>query len=79
MISGPRFPYGLLLPVYLEEIIPTLNYRPSLPPGGERMNEEQLQSFRKYFENAKVDRECISALEILKKADRIDYQVRIYI
>jgi hypothetical protein len=49
-----------------------------MPPGGERMNEEQLQSFRKYFENAKVDKESISALETLKKADRIDYQVCIH-
>jgi len=62
--------------VYLEEILPLLKYTPQPMRGGERFTAEQSQSFRAFFEAAGVDPEIIKSLEVLKKADRIDYQVK---
>ncbi|KIM31725.1 hypothetical protein M408DRAFT_317990 [Serendipita vermifera MAFF 305830] len=61
--------------VYLEEIIPTLDYRPPPVRGGERFTAEQSQSFRGYFEKNGISADVISKLELLRKADRIDYQL----
>jgi len=68
-------PVDFLTTVYLEQILSTLDYRPPAIRGGEKLTPEQLQSFRSYFERNGVPADVISRLEILRKADRIDYQV----
>jgi hypothetical protein len=62
--------------VYLEDILPSINYNPPTVRGGERVTAEQLQSFRDYFEKAGVRSDTIRSLEAIRRADRIDYQVR---
>jgi ATP-dependent RNA helicase DHX57 len=64
-----------LATVYLEQILSTLDYRPPAIRGGEKFTPEQSQSFRDYFERNGVSADVISKLEILRKTDRIDYQV----
>ena len=66
---------NLFTTVYLEQILSTLDYRPPAIRGGEKFTPEQSQSFRNYFERNGVSADVISRLEILRKADRIDYQV----
>ncbi|CAG7853684.1 DExH-box ATP-dependent RNA helicase DExH1 {ECO:0000305} {ECO:0000305} [Serendipita indica DSM 11827] len=71
-IPGRTYP---VTDVYLEEILPLVNYQPQPVRGGERFTAEQSQSFRSFFETAGIDQETIKSLEMLKKADRIDYQL----
>jgi hypothetical protein len=62
--------------VYLEDILPGINYNPPAVRGGEKVTAEQSQSFRDYFEKSGVRSDTIRSLEAIRRADRIDYQVR---
>lgn len=61
--------------VYLEKILSTLDYRPPAIRGGEKLRLEQSKAFRSYFEGKGVTSEIISRLELLRRTNRIDYQV----
>ena len=60
---------------YLEDIIPVINYKPSGLRFSGKSNDDQIASLRAHFEGLGLDSESIKALEILKKAGRIDYNV----
>jgi hypothetical protein len=60
---------------YLEDIIPVIKYKPSGLRFSKKSNDDQIVSLRTHFERLGLDSDSIKALEILKKADRIDYNV----
>ncbi|CAG8730938.1 9404_t:CDS:2, partial [Acaulospora colombiana] len=53
-IPGRTFPVDRL---YLEDLLPKIDYRPSLVRGSERLTAEQSESFQTYFEKAGVPKE----------------------
>lgn len=71
----PRLPDSVLRHSYLEDIIPVIDYKPSGLRFSGKSNEDQIASLRTHFEALGLDSESIKALEILKKAGRIDYNV----
>jgi len=60
---------------YLEDIIPVIKYKPSGLRLSGKSNDDQIASLRAHFEGLGLASESIKALETLKKADRIDYNV----
>lgn len=63
---------------YLEDILPVIKYNPSGLRFSGKSNNDQIAALRTYFQGLGLDSESIKALEILKKADRIDYNVIIW-
>ena len=63
---------------YLEDILPVIKYKPSGLRFSGKSNNDQIAALRTHFEGLGLDEESIKALEILKKADRIDYSVIIW-
>jgi hypothetical protein len=77
-VSGftiPKLQDSALRRSYLEDIVPVIKYKPSGLRFSGRSNDDQIVSLRTHFEGLGLDSESIKALEILKKADRIDYNV----
>jgi hypothetical protein len=70
--------YSLSRYSYLEDILPVIQYKPSGLRFSGKSNDDQILALRTHFEGLGLDPESITALEILKKADRIDYNVNIW-
>lgn len=60
---------------YLEDILPVIKYKPSGLRFSGRSNNDQIAALRTHFEGLGLDSGSVKALEILKKADRIDNNV----
>lgn len=63
---------------YLEDILPVIKYKPSGLRSSGKSSDDQIAALRAHFEGLGLDSESIKALEILKKANRIDYDVIIW-
>ena len=60
---------------YLEDILPVIKYKPTGLRFSGKKNDDQIAALRTHLEGLGLDSESVKALEILKKADRIDYNV----
>ncbi|KAJ7897125.1 P-loop containing nucleoside triphosphate hydrolase protein [Mycena olivaceomarginata] len=61
--------------IYLEDIIPVIKYRPSAPRSSRKESGEVLQAFRDEHKSKGLDDASISAIQIISRADRLDFQL----
>ncbi|KDQ15674.1 hypothetical protein BOTBODRAFT_54555 [Botryobasidium botryosum FD-172 SS1] len=69
---------GLTHPVkdfHLEDILPSIQYRPPLSRPSKNETEEQQRAFREEFESKGLDSDTIRALANLSRSERLDYQL----
>lgn len=63
--------------IYLEDIIPQIKYRPSATRSTRKESGDVLQAFREEHKEKGLDDATISAIQIISRSDRLDFQVRI--
>ncbi|KAJ7246262.1 P-loop containing nucleoside triphosphate hydrolase protein [Mycena haematopus] len=61
--------------IYLEDIIPQINYRPSAPRSSKKESGEVLQAFRDEHKAQGLDDASISAIQVITRSDRLDFQL----
>lgn len=62
---------------YLEDIIPLIKYRPSAARSTRKESGDALKAFREEHKTKGLDDASISAIQIISRSERIDFQVRI--
>jgi HrpA-like RNA helicase len=73
-LSEPRsYPQMLR---YLEDIIPAIKYRPPAARSTKKESGDALNAFREEHKSKGLDDASISAIQIISRSDRLDYQVR---
>lgn len=63
--------------IYLEDIIPQIKYRPPAARSTRKESGEVLQAFREEHKEKGLDDATISAIQIISRSERLDFQVRI--
>ncbi|KAF8215940.1 P-loop containing nucleoside triphosphate hydrolase protein [Mycena galopus ATCC 62051] len=60
--------------IYLEDIIPQINYRPHAPRSSRKESGDALKAFRDEHKSKGLDDASISAIQIITRSDRLDFQ-----
>ncbi|KAJ7675357.1 P-loop containing nucleoside triphosphate hydrolase protein [Mycena rosella] len=62
--------------IYLEDIIPVINYRPTAARFSKKESGDALKAFREELKTTKgLDDASISAIQIISRSDRLDFQL----
>ncbi|KAJ7109956.1 P-loop containing nucleoside triphosphate hydrolase protein [Mycena epipterygia] len=61
--------------IYLEDIIPLINYRPSAARSTRKESGDALKAFREEHKSKGLDDASISAIQIISRSERIDFQL----
>ncbi|KAJ7631194.1 P-loop containing nucleoside triphosphate hydrolase protein [Roridomyces roridus] len=61
--------------IYLEDIVPQIKYRPSAARSTRKESGDVLKAFRDEHKEKGLDDASISAIQIISRSDRIDYQL----
>ncbi|KAJ6575382.1 P-loop containing nucleoside triphosphate hydrolase protein [Mycena capillaripes] len=61
--------------IYLEDIIPQIKYRPPAVRSSRKESGEALQAFREEHKSKGLDDATISAIQIISRSDRLDFQL----
>jgi len=62
----------------LEDLIPTIKYRPPFSRSNQKESEEQQRAFREEFKSKGLDDQSVYAIQNISRSDRIDFQVDFY-
>ncbi|KAJ7878638.1 P-loop containing nucleoside triphosphate hydrolase protein [Mycena leptocephala] len=61
--------------IYLEDIVPQIKYRPPASRSTRKESGEALQAFREEHKSKGLDDATISAIQIISRSDRLDFQL----
>ena len=75
VLEIPGFTYPIE-DIYLEDVLPKLNYSPPSAKNVPRQTDEELRALREEFEATGLDAQSIRAIENFTRSDKLDYQVR---
>ena len=75
VLEIPGFTYPVQ-DIYLEDLVPKLDYSPLSAKSVPKQTEAELRAFREEFEATGLDAQSIRAIENFTRSDRLDYQVR---
>jgi len=75
VLEIPGFTYPVQ-DIYLEDVLPKLNYSPPSAKNVPRQTDEELRALREEFEATGLDAQSIRAIENFTRSDKLDYQVR---